>query len=485
MRRTYILLIVVVCLVQRHAVSDDYQEKTARDGSPAPVPTDDHSTGAHQTHPELVTTATAASATDQTAQPTELNDVIVDPPETADESDGWYQVEPTAPDMSVGIPSEDRLTPDQIALRNRIRQCLAYYFHRPETVHRRSPWGVMHAVVGFGVDTPLHTGDKQVNAIAWLCANAPCYGMRLLHSQNGTPNVRMGPGYQGHAGQFLCILAQSRVKPDYPLVVDGQRMTVTDLVRYEQSTCRVGTELTFKLIGLSHYLDTDVRWQNAQGEDWDLERLLEEELAQPIIGACCGGTHRLTGYSYAVRKREQSGQPMSGQWGRAQAYLEDYHEYTLKLQNADGSFSTDWFAKRSSWGDLNRRLNTTGHTLEWLVYSLPEHRLDDPRVVKAVTYLTDLMWQYRGQDWQIGPKGHAIHALSLYDERRFGGTPGRRAVELAQVEAVASAASAGTPLPSETPLEQEYGPDHHSLAEEEPPADPTRGETGRRRRRFR
>ena len=483
MRWTFILMIALFGLLQHRALGDESQGQLGGDDSPTLTSADDHPPDAHQIDAELVTNAVAASTTDPAAKPVELDEITVDQPETPDESDGWHHVEPTEPDAPVGKPIEDRLTSDQIALRNRIRQCLAYYFHRPETIHRRSPWGVMHAVVGFGVDTPLNAGDRQVNAVAWLCANSPCYGMRLLHNQSSTPGVRMGPGYQGHGGQFLCILAQSRVKIDYPLVVEGHRMAVADLVRYEQSTCRAETELTFKLIGLSHYLNSDARWQNGHGEDWDIERLLEEELAQPIVGACCGGTHRLTGFSYAVRKRKQSGKPMSGQWSRAQTYLENYHEYTLKLQNSDGSFSTNWFAKRGERGDLNRRLNTTGHTLEWLVFSLPEHQLDDPGVVRAVSYLTDLMWQHRGRDWQIGAKGHAIHALSLYDERRFGGTPGRRAVELAQVQANTAATGVRAPLLSEAPLEREYTPNVHSSGEQS--AGPTRGGPGRRRRRFR
>jgi hypothetical protein len=270
------------------------------------------------------------------------------------------------------------------------------------------------------------------------------------------------------------------VQIDYPLIIDGRRMAVADLVKSEQATCRPGTELTFKLIGLSHYLSTDASWQSDSGQQWDMERLLREELAQPIVGACCGGTHRLTGFAYAVRKREQSGKPMTGQWQRAEAYLDDYHEYTFRLQNADGSFSTNWFARRGEWGDLNRRLNTTGHTLEWLVYSLPEQQLDDPRLVRAVSYLAELMWQYRGHDWQIGSKGHAIHALALYDERRFGGTPGRRAVELAQVEM--DAADNG-PLVSDAWAES-HGSGHW-LPSAESSADAERGGTGRRRWRFR
>jgi hypothetical protein len=207
---------------------------------------------------------------------------------------------------------------------------------------------------------------------------------------------------------------------------------MADLVKHEQLTCQPRTELTFKLIGLANYLDTDATWTSQDGQTWDIPRLIKEELAQPIVGAACGGTHRLMGFSYAVRKRERSGRPMEGQWKRAKKFVEDYHDYTLKLQNPDGSFSTNWFAQRGNWGDVERKLNTTGHTLEWLAYSLPEQRLTEPGVAKAVNYLTDLMWEHRGRSWGLGPKGHAVHALTIYDERVFGGQPGQRAVQLAQ-----------------------------------------------------
>ena len=339
----------------------------------------------------------------------------------------------TAPPTPLEAPSElpAALPAEQQALRDRVRRCLAYYLFRPESTQRRSPWAVMHVIIGFGVDASLLSSDREVNAIAWLCANGPCSGMQLLYAAGGSVGVHMGPGYQGHSGQLLAILAQSRVKIDYPLVVQGRRLSMADLVRSEQATCRSGTELTFKLIGLAHYLEPDAAWQADDGQAWSISRLIREELDQPIVGAACGGTHRLMGFSRAVRKQEKSGRPVAGQWLRAQEYVDKFHAYTFKLQNADGSFSTNWFASRGDQQDLDRRLETTGHTLEWLVYSLPPEQLGDERLVRAVSYLTELMWRYRGREWEIGPKGHALHALCLYDERAFDGQPGQRMQQLA------------------------------------------------------
>jgi hypothetical protein len=228
------------------------------------------------------------------------------------------------------------------------------------------------------------------------------------------------------------MLAQSRVKKDFPIRVDGQEFTVADLIQHEQATCRPASELTFKLIALAHYLKSDETWKSNDGQDWSIPRLIQEELKQPINGAACGGTHRLTGFSYAVRKREQRQEPIEGQWKRAKKYIEDYHEYTFKLQNPDGSFSTEWFVTRADFGDNHRRLQTTGHITEWLAFSLSKEQLTEPRMVKSVKYLTNLMLDNRHEKWSIGPMGHALHALAIYDERVFGGQPGQRGVQLAE-----------------------------------------------------
>jgi len=337
--------------------------------------------------------------------------------------------------VSDGDAPSEQLSPELIELREQVRRCLAHYFHAPETSSRRSPWAVMHCIVGFGVDTPLRVGDKEHNAISWLCGNLPCGGIRLISMYDDQLRLPIAPGKQGHNGQFLSILAQSRVKMNYPLWVGDSKLTVANLVKHEQLSCRSGTELTFQLIGLSHYLDTEATWENRYGEDWDIPRLIKEELAQPVLDGCCGGTHRMMGFSFAVRKRVKSGKPIKGQWWRAKKFVDDYHEYTFKLQNADGSLSTNWFQGRGNWGGTERKLNTTGHTLEWLVYSLPREDLTDPRVVKAIRFLTDLMWENRHHSLEIGPQGHAIHALTMYDEYVFGGKPGQRAVQLAKYRA--------------------------------------------------
>jgi hypothetical protein len=323
------------------------------------------------------------------------------------------------------------LTPELYELQSKLRECLAYYYFHPENVAIRSPWGAMHAMIAYGVDTELIAGDKRVNAIGYLCYNGVCNGQQLFYTQNGKIQARIGPGVQGHPGQFLAMLAQSRVKTDFPMQVEGKTFTVADLIQYEKENCRARTELTFKLIAFMHYLKSDEKWKSNDGQDWDIPRVIKEELAQPIVGAACGGTHRMTGFSYAVRRRELRGEPFTGQWQRAKKFVEDFHDYAFKLQNPDGSFSTDFFAGRADNGPPTKRLETTGHITEWLAFSLSKEQLVEPRTIKSVAYLTNLLTEHRNEKWGIGPLGHGLHALAMYDERIFGGKPGTRSVELA------------------------------------------------------
>ena len=319
-----------------------------------------------------------------------------------------------------------------LRLRDKVRTCLMYYYQRPESVAERSPWGIMHSLISFGVDSEVLAGNQRVNGIGWLCWNRPCRGMKLLYVKGDQLQTREGPGYQGHEGQLLSMLALSRVKATYPMRVDGHDLTVADLIEYEKQTCRPKSELTFKLIGLSHYLESDATWTSNTGEKWDIPRLIREELAQPIVGAACGGTHRLIGFSMAVKTREKRGEPIDGQWLRAKMYLSSYHKYAIKLQNRDGSFSTSWFEKRDGSGDMDRRMQTTGHILEWMVFSLPEEDLTDPRIIKSINFLANLLISNRNREWEIGPQGHALRALALYNERVFGDKPGERRALLAR-----------------------------------------------------
>jgi hypothetical protein len=309
--------------------------------------------------------------------------------------------------------------------RDQVRKVLRQYFPRQLNTQEHNCWEVMHSVIGYGTETLLRRGGPRgeaVNGIGYLCWNGPCMRDQLLYLDGGQVAGRKGPRVQGHHGQFLAILAQSYVPADYPLRVEGKSFTVADLIEFEKRGCRPRTELTFKLIALSHYLGTDAQWQSDDGEAWSIQRLIQEELAQPIRGVACGGTHRMMGFSYALRKREKVGGEIIGQFARARQFVDEYHNYTFALQNRDGSFSTAWFERREDRPDLIRRLQTSGHILEWIAFSVPKESLSDERLVRAVDYVSGILANYPNHPWEIGHLGHALHALAIYDRRAFGST---------------------------------------------------------------
>jgi hypothetical protein len=179
------------------------------------------------------------------------------------------------------------------------------------------------------------------------------------------------------------------------------------------------------LIGLSYYAD-EPQWKNSEGETWSIERMIKEEIAQPVVSAPEGGLNRLMGLSYAAGRRAKLGRPIDGQYLRAKKYVGEFQEFALQLQNSDGSWGPQFLAARSSSNDAASQIRSTGRVFEWLAVSLPERQLEDARIISAVEYLTSLLSNQRYQ-WntpalstrEIVSVGHAVHGLTVYDERVF------------------------------------------------------------------
>jgi hypothetical protein len=344
-------------------------------------------------------------------------------------------------------------------LRTSIARALAIYQRRPLNTAQHTPWEVMHGFIAFGIPTQVRVGGPAgdpVNAIGWSNMGGRCRGQVML-AVSGSDNrlvALKGIGVQGHSAQYLAILAQCRVAANSPITLQSKMFTVADLIEEEKLSCRPKTELTFALIALAHYLPTDATWESRDGGKWSLARLVEEEIEQPIRGAPCGGTHRLFGLAYGCQRRLRATGELDGAYLRADKYVRDYQNFALtKLQNRDGSFSTEWFkypADRED--DVDRKIQTTGHILEWLVSSLDQERLYDPRIVAAAEFLCGALVREPSRDWKIGPLGHALHALTIYQERAWGVVlPGGVAAYHGPMKAAASPLVAEQPESTRAP----------------------------------
>jgi hypothetical protein len=363
------------------------------------------------------TTSDADSPESQDA----LDDAIAPSPPQLTQED--VETSNDLPEIAPAVEPLPPLSRQLVNLRSRVRSVLTGYYRKTLNSRDHDPWEAMHGMLAYGVHSRIRQGGprgKMITSVGWLCYNKPCKGQTLMHvTREGELRAKYGVGLQGHLGQLLAMLAQCGVSADYPIRVGRLEYTIGDLIEAEKTTCYPNSELTFKLIALQYYLDLNDTWVNDQGDQWDFQRLVREELAQPIRGAACGGTHRLSGLSLTVKRRQLRGEPLDGEYARAAEFVKKYHQYAFRLQNRDGSLSTSWFQGRGNESDIDRRIKTTGHMLEWLCYSLSDEELRDQRTIRAVTYLANLMYSNYDHEWEVGPVSHATHALLLYDERVF------------------------------------------------------------------
>jgi hypothetical protein len=364
------------------------------------------------------------SATGDTTTTIEVDDTIDEATTapTAEKPNTASTAKPVIPVQEEVAPPPP-LTKQLMALRTRVRSVLSGYYRKTLNSHDNDPWEAMHGMLSYGINSRIRQGGprgESITAVGWLCYNKPCKGQTLMYvNPQGEVRAKYGVGLQGHLGQLLAMLAQCHVSETYPIHVGNKEFTIRDLIESEKKTCYPKSELTFKLIALQHYIDLNDKWVNDQGVDWDMPRLVREEMAQPIRGAACGGTHRLSGLSLAVKTRIRRGEPLDGEYAKADEFVKKYQQYAFRLQNRDGSLSTSWFRGSGDDDDINRRIKTTGHILEWLCYSLTDEELRDQRTIRAVTYLANLMYSNYDNEWEVGPRSHATHALLLYDERVF------------------------------------------------------------------
>jgi len=362
---------------------------------------------------------------------------------------------PETPAAEPEPPPKRVLTPAMAALRDRVRRTLAYYRGQSLNTQENTATEVMDACLAFGCNTQVYragSAGQKTNAIGSLAWNLPCAGRTPLVVSGGHVAARIGFGFQERPAQMLAMLAQSRVPADYPIRVDQSPRSVADLVEYEKASCRAGTDLSLKLIGLAFYAD-EPTWKNDLGEEWSIERIVQEELGQPLARAADGGTTRLMGLSCAIRARLKDKQPIEGQFDRAQKLIAECQEFALRQQNSDGSWGPNFFVTKAASRDPAVQLRSSGRVLEWLAFSLPEDRLSDPRVVRSVEQLNELLagsryqWNVRALNTRtVSSVMHGLHALVIYDERWFKPAD----VEKPASEGKKAATADRTPPPAKT-----------------------------------
>jgi hypothetical protein len=316
------------------------------------------------------------------------------------------------------------LAGNDIVLKQRIETVIDQVRHR-ELLLNNGFWTVFHGILGLGPSVTLKHPllGVQVNAVDYICNGGELRGLRFIPTEYGV-DVENGEMFvsQGHQDQFVAEMAQCGMPADREFTIHGKKYRLMDFVRHSQMRARVNDrqELSWTIIVVGQYLGTDVAWTNSFGEKLRFEDLVRYEVDANVEQAACGGTHRLFGLQWVYNLHLRNGGKTEGVWSDLLSEQLRYQALAHKYQNGDGSFSTEFFRGTGNASDMQLRMNSTGHILEWLAYSLPESELRSEWMQRAVNQLALMFLDIQDKSMESGTLYHAAHGLRIYYERVFG-----------------------------------------------------------------
>ena len=317
-----------------------------------------------------------------------------------------------------------------------------------------SPWMILHGALALRQDYELMIGNRTVNAIEYITKRNPVYAGSLPDPQRpGSPLVRVQRhwfeatahggraqpyvvsfAFEGHTNQFLAILSMSNLPLTHEFTVnDPQKpgatktITMADMVRHAKMNVHVGNpnEVAWTLWFLANYLEADEKWVDKDGLPWSMEQLVTIQTNAPLFSgaqdlAPCGGTHGLFALACACNSYQAKHGKLHGAWLAARQKLDNHVELARRLQNRDGSFSTEFFRTTGYSPLMGPRFKSSGHMLEWLMMAMAPEQLEQQWVRSAVMNVANDLVRWGGEGLGTADTGamyHALHALVLYRNR--------------------------------------------------------------------
>lgn len=328
---------------------------------------------------------------------------------------------PAAPPASMPITATPVTAPSGDQFLAQLDLAIDVSSRRYLRANEHSPWQIFHGLLALKQDFQLVLGNSKVNAIEWIATSEPQFdGQPLLMKtpHGGKFHSFTRPyAFEGHPAQFLALLSQSDLPTTYRFKVGNQFITLGDIITNTTKEVNTREEVTWVLWGLQHYMRPDAQWVNQNNEPWSIERLVQIETQAPVVGAPCGGNHRLFALTRTRDKHLKFGGKLVGTWAQADYKIRQHIEIARSMQNFDGTFSSKFYETSGHTSDLNQRFNTTGHTMEFLSIALPNERLNEPWVRNAVSVLCNDLIANRQRQIDCGPLYHTLNSLMIYRER--------------------------------------------------------------------
>ena len=312
---------------------------------------------------------------------------------------------------------EDAL-PETIEL---VDRAIARSRKRYLTIGTHTPWQIFHGTLALREKFLVRIGDDLVPAIDWISSGVTHDNLPLVERFDGGGRMHaftVPYAFEGHANQFLAILSLSGLPRDHKFhTPQGDAVTMDEMVRGAQLGLNGDGELTWTLWFLSHYVEPDAEWLTLSGEPWSMERLVQIEARKTIEDAPCGGTHRLFALALARNAYLAKHGRLAAAWREADQRVAQYVAATRQMQNSDGTFSEKWYKARGLSRELDRRLKTTGHQLEWLMAAVPQSELSSHWIQAAVRATANDVIRSAETSAECGALYHALDALALYRTR--------------------------------------------------------------------
>ncbi|MFM7148903.1 MAG: hypothetical protein ACKO23_03585 [Gemmataceae bacterium] len=285
-------------------------------------------------------------------------------------------------------------------------------------------WTIFHGILGLGPGVELVDPKtrERVPALNYICDGGGLKGLVFKPSLLGVDVVSTMDGLgQGHQDQFIAEMAQWGMPANRRFVIQGKEFSFMDFVNFSQARVRVtqNQELSWSIIIIAQYKGLNSSWTNPFHEKLHFDDIVRYELKQNIENAACGGTHRLFGLSWVYHMHLQQGGKAEGVWKGVPEITTRFTNLAKKFQNSDGSFSTSYFRERGNEPDLNKKISSTGHMVEWLSLALSDEELREPWMQDAVNALCMQILEMRGAPIEGGSMYHAVHGLIIYYARMF------------------------------------------------------------------
>ena len=311
-----------------------------------------------------------------------------------------------------------------------------------------TPWQMMHGLLGLRQDFLINHNGQTINGLEWIKTgpmfkNEPWF-QKTSHGGRAHP-FNHPYWFEGHINQSLAILAMCNLPLETEFGTPQGPITMRDMLKNAQMTANAKEEVTWTLWALATYLPSDAEWINEKGERWSIERLVLLETGKQVGGPTspCGGTHGLFALARARNVYMKTGKPLRGVWAQADQKIQKYIRTIQSQLNRDGSLSSNFFRGRDYKQDFDKRMASMGHLLEFLMVALPQERLKEPWVRRAIETTANDLKNNRKAYVSCSPLYHATNALTIYLERAL---PQQQAV--AQQPQNTKAISNSQPLPA-------------------------------------